>query len=446
MPKKKGKGNKLARMSDEERARYLQHRAELELEAKRRKQQLIAAFTKNKLKREEAFSRLNTAKINEQWRFILRRIKCKELHEDVEYLWKNFDRMMKTKDVIIQRLYGELGTADADHRRLQEAHIQIMDLMIGKYRQKCTHLHEFFAHERDHVALNEVNKLHEVRRALEKQCEQLQNMIFGQDKEIEDRLTQTKIQNAANIYSVVYLKEDSLSRLMQYTCHEIEALWRQLNETITEYESSTENKRKQYEYLKEQDDVHRADVAQYPRLHAQLQSTIKNLKQDTHTLSEKREQSIVELKNQIAHMRKQTESLRQAFAVTRGLDVAQLKKLTTISTNVLKELQRISEKGSALLSLLKMCLSLEPFSLTVQKYTLRDTGSRRAFTSCMSEPFDKLEKFWEQFNYIKADNIFMKKECDKLTFENKQLRNTLRTYLLAVSRAQTARPLTSISV
>lgn len=47
MPKKKkGKGNKLTRMSDEERARYLQHRAELELEAKRRKQQLIAAFTK----------------------------------------------------------------------------------------------------------------------------------------------------------------------------------------------------------------------------------------------------------------------------------------------------------------------------------------------------------------------------------------------------------------
>ena len=44
--KKKGKASKLARMSDEERARYLQHRADMELEAKRRKQQLIAAFTK----------------------------------------------------------------------------------------------------------------------------------------------------------------------------------------------------------------------------------------------------------------------------------------------------------------------------------------------------------------------------------------------------------------
>lgn len=48
--KKKGKASKLSRMSDEERIRYLQHRAEIELEAKRRKQQLIAAFTKVKIR------------------------------------------------------------------------------------------------------------------------------------------------------------------------------------------------------------------------------------------------------------------------------------------------------------------------------------------------------------------------------------------------------------
>lgn len=45
---KKGKGgkNKLARMSEEERARYLQHRADIEEEARRRKQQLIALYMK----------------------------------------------------------------------------------------------------------------------------------------------------------------------------------------------------------------------------------------------------------------------------------------------------------------------------------------------------------------------------------------------------------------
>ncbi|XP_011694704.1 PREDICTED: coiled-coil domain-containing protein 65 [Wasmannia auropunctata] len=447
MPKKKkGKGSKLARMSDEERARYLQHRAELELEAKRRKQQLIAAFTKNKLKREEAFARLNTAKINEQWRFILRQIKCKELYEDVEYLRNNFDRLMKTKNLVIQRLHNELEAANVDHRRLQEAHIQMMDLTIGRYKQKCINLHETFARERNRIVSVEMNELNRVRKNLEQYCNQLQNITFGQDKRIENILTQTNIQNAVNISSIVYLKEDSLSRLMHYVSNEIEELWRKLNETIIEYEKNSGDKRKQYEYLKEQDDAYRADMAQYPKLQTQLQNMIKNLKQDTHVLSQKREQSIVELNNQIVHMRKRTESLRQIFSVNQMLDITQLKKFTIISASIVKELQRISEKGSALLSLLRMCSNLEPFSLTVQKYTLRDTGSRRAFTSCMSEPFDKLDKFWEQFNYIKSDNIFMKKECDKLSFENKQLKNTLRTYLLTISKAPTARSLTSIPV
>lgn len=44
---KKNKGaNKLAKMSDEERLRYLQARADVEEEARRRKQQLIALYMK----------------------------------------------------------------------------------------------------------------------------------------------------------------------------------------------------------------------------------------------------------------------------------------------------------------------------------------------------------------------------------------------------------------
>lgn len=46
MGKKKGAGNKLAKMTEEERLRYLQHRAEIEEEARRRKQQLVSIFMK----------------------------------------------------------------------------------------------------------------------------------------------------------------------------------------------------------------------------------------------------------------------------------------------------------------------------------------------------------------------------------------------------------------
>ncbi|KAL1140265.1 hypothetical protein AAG570_000197 [Ranatra chinensis] len=71
-------------MSEEEKQRYLQHRAAIEQEATRRKQQLISTFLKNKLKHEEGFTRLNSAKINQQWRQTLRQIKCKELHDLTE--------------------------------------------------------------------------------------------------------------------------------------------------------------------------------------------------------------------------------------------------------------------------------------------------------------------------------------------------------------------------
>lgn len=84
--KKKGLANKLAKMSDEERARYLQQRADIEEEARRRKQQLIATFMKNKLKKEDGFLRLNLSKINQYWHQILRKVKCKEMKEELEVI------------------------------------------------------------------------------------------------------------------------------------------------------------------------------------------------------------------------------------------------------------------------------------------------------------------------------------------------------------------------
>lgn len=99
---------------------------------------------KNKLKREDAFSRINTAKINEQWRFILRKIKCKELYEDVEYLWKNFVQSVNAKDAVINYLCEQLEIADMDHRRLQEGHIDIIDTLIGKKKKNSKTIFLFF--------------------------------------------------------------------------------------------------------------------------------------------------------------------------------------------------------------------------------------------------------------------------------------------------------------
>lgn len=135
--KKGGAANKLARMSDEERARYLQHRAEIEEEARRRKQQLIAIFMKNKLKREEAFSRLNLAKINQEWRSVLRNLKCDELRDEILVVEQYFGDALARKNRTIDRLLGDLDGCEELYVRMLSSHVRNVNALIVLHAERA---------------------------------------------------------------------------------------------------------------------------------------------------------------------------------------------------------------------------------------------------------------------------------------------------------------------
>ncbi|XP_013145040.1 PREDICTED: coiled-coil domain-containing protein 65 [Papilio polytes] len=132
MPKK-SKVNKLARMSEEERARYLQHRADLEEEARRRKRELISRFIKNKLDKEESYSKMNTAKINQEWRYVLRKIKCKQMASDIQGMIISFNFLVERKDRQIVSLTRALEDSDEQHRRTFQTHTENLNYFLSKY-------------------------------------------------------------------------------------------------------------------------------------------------------------------------------------------------------------------------------------------------------------------------------------------------------------------------
>lgn len=45
---------------------------------------LVTNYFQNKLDKEQAYSRMNTAKLNQAWRYILRRVKCKQMALDIQ--------------------------------------------------------------------------------------------------------------------------------------------------------------------------------------------------------------------------------------------------------------------------------------------------------------------------------------------------------------------------
>ena len=115
---------------------------------------------------------------------------------------------------------------------------------------------------------------------------------------------------------------------------EIQSL--ELQRVISDYEYSTETKRKQYEYLKAQDDANSLEAAQFPKLYSQLSETVENLKNETHNLRREREETISELKSQIERLSKRIWKLRQEIKLMQTIDALQLKKLSVMSGEVIK--------------------------------------------------------------------------------------------------------------
>ncbi|XP_014212289.1 coiled-coil domain-containing protein 65 [Copidosoma floridanum] len=444
--KKKGKVSKLARMSDEERARYLQHRADLELEARRRKQQLIALFAKNKLKREEAFARINTAKINEQWRTSLRKMKCIELKDEVKHLCQDFEEQLRTKDDLIKKLYDELVDADFDHRRFQEAHMMVLDEIIERGKERINYLHNNYTKAVEKVRTVDLEDLKYHKLNMKDSIFQLKTIIFARSKSIEKELSELQTKNAINIHSIVHSKEESIQDLRRNIYPKLERLWQELNDTITNYERSTEAKRKHYECLKELDNIHQNEVSLFPRTFAQLRETAECLRKNSLRLSQDSEETIESMRLQSELLARRLQKMRLEIKTCQSLDSMQLKRLSVLSAEVIKNLEKIVNKAEEIQVMAKLCSDLEPDSLKIKKYSLKHLGdSTTDLMKLNEEPFGFLRKI-EGFRYnvccIKEDNILLKQKRNHLIEENNRLKHYLRTYLSSVSRIPTIRPRT----
>ena len=66
---------KLAKMSEEERAAFLEKQRLMDEENQRKKEEMLSRFLKDKLVKEEKASKLNLLKIQNQWRAIMRKSK-----------------------------------------------------------------------------------------------------------------------------------------------------------------------------------------------------------------------------------------------------------------------------------------------------------------------------------------------------------------------------------
>ncbi|KAG5900186.1 hypothetical protein JTB14_035331 [Gonioctena quinquepunctata] len=179
--KKKSLANKLAKMSDDERARYLQHRADIEEEAKRRKEQLIATFLKKKIKKEEAFSRLNLAKINQNWHQILRKAKCQEMRDNVEHMKKWIERVVDYKNNTIAKLLKQLEAAEEEYLTNFQSHSTHIDNILEHQSQYVEKLNEQYDDDLDGLLICAEREKKMIAKNTDIEEKYLKTILFGQE-------------------------------------------------------------------------------------------------------------------------------------------------------------------------------------------------------------------------------------------------------------------------
>lgn len=116
----------------------------------------------------------------------------------------------------------------------------------------------------------------------------------------------------------------------------IENLWEQLSKVINEYQRIVENKKKQYEYLKEQDNIYQTCTVKYSKVYFELQNTIESLKFKIQILSQEKKEQIGKLKIKDINIKEKHKNIKYKFNMSQMIDTSQLKKLTVISNEVLK--------------------------------------------------------------------------------------------------------------
>ncbi|XP_013416544.1 coiled-coil domain-containing protein 65 [Lingula anatina] len=444
MPKKKS--GKLSKMTEEERLLYMETQRLAEEEMRKKKEDMLTQFLKDKLSKEERASKFNLYKLNHQWRNIMREAKSKELKKDIEILSQTFERIVDRKESVIKSLAKDLLEAEEQYAMALRSHLQNVDNLIALQNQRLDTLKLEYEEE-----LEMLKKEFDTERALMieqhlQEMNDLADIMFAMEQNFNERENDAKsdFQSLRDEIKNKNLEEKHALRVNLEG--KVEGLWKDFENSLQTYSSTTEERRKAFEDLKTKDEKSASEIETQMRKLQRIADHISQLKAKMAQNAKENEERNRHLKEErevmVAHFRE----LKSQMNKLRDLERERLTKLTLESNASIKELKRVSEKGERILKLAEMSRKCEteeekvlPFyasSLTQEEQedvaaAVAEPPSER-LASVMHE-YAALENFWKRYNKVLLDKCALDKEKHTLVDENQKLRMLLKQYLDGIS-------------
>ncbi|XP_001504180.1 dynein regulatory complex subunit 2 [Equus quagga] len=444
MPKK-GKKAK-APLSDEEQLLLFQQKLLAEEEMAKKKERLLSQFLKDKLAKEEHNSALNLNKINTQWRTVLREVKTRELHKDIEILSQTFERVVDCKDSVIKSLAKDLSEAEEQYAHALRSHMHNIDQLLALQRSRLNLLEESY-----NLELEALTKEFETERKTiidqhEKEIHYLQDVFMAMEQNYIDSEYESKLefQSMWDDLKNKNIEEKHFLRLQLENI--VEDLWRRFQDALKNYTDATEDRKIAFETLKVKDEKSSKEIEAQMKKIQRLQESIIILKGKIMAHSRESEEQNQDIRNDKELVLVQLRKLKAQRTQARGISQEKLVKLTLESNATLKALRKTVDKGEKILKLAEICRKFEteeekvlPFYssvLTPQEQEEIEEINPEELTEELAKvivDYIGMENFWKRYNKVKLEQLSLQHRHAQLLEINRKLREMLKQYLDGIS-------------
>ncbi|XP_060022339.1 dynein regulatory complex subunit 2 [Lagenorhynchus albirostris] len=440
---KKGKKAKMP-LSDEEQLLLFQQKLLAEEEMAKKKERLLNQFLKDKLAKEEHNCALNLSKINTQWRTVLREVKTRELHKDIEILSRTFERVVDCKDGVIKSLVKDLSEAEEQYAHALRSHLHNIDRLLALQRRRLSLLEESY-----NVELEALTKEFETERKTiidqhEKEIHYLQDVFVAMEQNCLDSEYESKLefQSMWEDLKNKNLEEKHFLRLQLE--HTVEDLWRRFQDALKNYTDATEDRKIAFETLKAKDEKSCKEIEAQMKKIQRLQDSIIILKGKIMVHGRESEEQNQDIREDKELVLVQLRKLKAQRTQARGISQENLVKLTLESNATLKALRKIVDKGEKVLKLAEICRKFEteeekvlPFYSSVLTPEEQDIKiDPEEFTEELGKvimDYIGMENFWKRYNKVKLEQLSLQHRRAQLLEINEKLREMLKQYLDGIS-------------
>nr|NP_611708.2 uncharacterized protein Dmel_CG30259 [Drosophila melanogaster]AAF46888.3 uncharacterized protein Dmel_CG30259 [Drosophila melanogaster] len=450
--KGKGKGNKLANMSEEERARYLQMRADMEEETRRRKMQLISMYMKNKLKREDAFGRLNMAKINQEWRSILRQVKIQELRREIVDVESFFQEALKRKDQVIHRLIAHIESTEDMYANLQQSHMENITRIVDTHRDRIEFFRTIYEDDKQAV-LSQWEQDSAAFKEMHAQKQQQLECVFYQLEENTDGGIRDNHERFLD--RCEDLKSGMQLQLEQITSRgeaRLEKLWQEYQGVLAGYCQHIEGFYSEYVDLKQRDEEAALQISQQTHEIEHLVDQLTNLRLVSEEFYIKQQGQLEQRQAIKQQLTERLRELRTCVEQEVARDHQLFKLMSVESYHALEFLQETVAKGETLAQLSAVCAKMETqrermFQLPeISKEIIEIRDIEDQGNGSLTDPatdllkdevavVPQMESFWRRVNNVAVDVACLKQQKRRLEAENSQLKTQLQDYLVNLNIA-----------